>query len=60
MGKALEKEGDAWTAGKALFPILSEGPNPKIPLTWEYVTSFWIFKMVGYMCCREGAEDKHK
>lgn len=33
IGKVLEKEGDACTAGNELLPMLSDGPKPKIPLT---------------------------
>ena len=34
IGKVLEKEGDACTAGNELLPMLSDGPKPKIPLTY--------------------------
>ncbi len=49
-GNELEKEGAAWTAGYAYLPMLSESVKPKMALTCDVVTHFWIFTMFGYMC----------
>ncbi len=35
VGKEEEKDGAAWTAGKALRPMLASGAKPKMPRTWE-------------------------
>ena len=48
-GKLDGNDGAAWTAGKACLPMLAESSKPKIPLTWLYVTAFWILHMFGYI-----------
>lgn len=32
-GNEVEKDGEAWIAGKLIFPITSLSPNPNIPFT---------------------------
>ena len=41
-GNAVENDGAAWTAGKAIFPMLSDSLKPNIPFAWLKVTHFWI------------------
>jgi len=41
-GNVEDKQGAAWTAGNAIFPMTSLSPNPNIPFTWLNVTLFWI------------------
>merc|ERR1719198_2477416 len=48
-GKDDENDGAACTAGKACLPMLTESSKPKMPLTWLYVTAFWILRMLGYI-----------
>lgn len=47
--KLLGKEGAAWMAGKADWPMLDLPSKPKHALAWLYVTAFQMRTMLGYL-----------
>ena len=47
--KLLGKDGAAWIAGNADWPMLLLPSKPKQALAWLYVTAFQMRTMLGYM-----------